>query len=322
MKENPSTVLIGCGEMAVSYAQVLQALGQPFDVIGRRPEACAAFAAKTGHVPAAGGIEAAVSRGGISHHSAIVAVDVESLADVTQRLIAAGVRRILVEKPGGLDLVQISATANLASSHGAEVYVAYNRRFYSSTRKVEALLAEDGGSRSLSFEFTEWSHVIEPLPTPLRVKHQWFLANSTHVCDLAFFLAGFPRTLTALTAGTLPWHPLGSIFVGCGETSTKTLFSYHSNWESAGRWGVEICTDKRRLLLRPLESVSQQLRGQLTLTALDLDDALDKKFKPGLFAQVTAFLDRDSSRLLSISEQMGHVAEVYRRMVGAAPQSA
>ena len=35
-------------------------------------------------------------------------------------------------------------------------------------------------------------------------------------------------------------------FVGAGETEKGVLFSYISNWESAGRWGIELLTKKRR----------------------------------------------------------------------------
>ena len=308
-------LLVGSGRMALDYAKVLQALGIPFDVIGRRPETCAAFAAKTGVEPLSGGLIAAFARLVTCPQSAIVTVDVEQLASVTEYLLIRGVRRILVEKPAGLNAAEIAATARLAKQKGAEVFVAYNRRFYASTQKARELIVADGGVTSFFFEFTEWSHQIATLPTPKPVKRQWFLCNSSHVCDLAFFLCGGPSELSTHSKGALDWHPAGAQFVGCGVSVTGAPFSYHSNWESAGRWGVEICTRKRRLYLRPLEALSEQMRGDLVLAPVPLDDRLDKEFKPGIYEQTRAFLGGNDAGLLPIEDHARCAAEVYAHMV-------
>ena len=312
---SPSVLLVGCGEMAVSYARVLKALDTPFEVIGRRREACAAFAEKTGITPRPGGVAAVAGR--LPQQTAIVAVNIDQLAAVVRQLLEAGVRNILVEKPGGLNAAEISATAGFAAPSDARIFVAYNRRFYASVQKARELIAADGGATSFFFEFTEWSHLITDLPQPPAVKQEWFLANASHLCDLAFYLGGFPAQLTAHSSGTLDWHPRGAQFTGCGISRTGALFAYHSNWESAGRWGLEICTAKRRLYLRPLELLHEQMRGELTLNPVPLDDQLDKKFKPGLHAQTKAFLEGGSAtpELLTLKEQARHVAEVYCRMV-------
>ncbi len=311
---NQSILLVGCGEMALHYAKVLRAMQIPFDVIGRRSETCAAFAAETGITPLSGGIHAAISQRA-GHKMAIVAVNVDQLSSVTECLLTHGLERILVEKPAGLNAAEIAATTLLAKQKGASVFVAYNRRFYVSTRKAREIIASDGGVASFFFEFTEWSHVIEKLPSPKFVKREWFLANSTHVCDLAFFLCGFPDSLTTHTQGALDWHPAGARFVGCGITKEGALFSYHSNWESAGRWGIEICTNKRRLYLRPLETLSEQMRGQLTLAPVSLDDRLDKEFKPGLYEQTKAFLEKKDADLLPIENHVRYTTEVYSNIV-------
>jgi len=321
MKAPKTVLLVGCGEMAVSYASVLRAFGADFSVIGRGEAACAKFSAQTGIIPLSGGVELAATKGLLQAQTAIVAVNVDQLAPVTDRLIASGVKRILLEKPGGLNQPEIIAIDQRATAHQAEVFVAYNRRFYASVRQARELIAADGGATSLFFEFTEWSHLIAPLPTAAAVKSEWFLANSSHVCDLAFFLGGFPVSLAAECRGALAWHPAGAQFAGCGITDTGAVFAYHSNWESAGRWGVEICTARRRLHLRPLETLHEQMRGELVLRPVPLEKQMDKDFKPGLHAQTRAFLEGAgaASGLLPLSEQVRHITEVYRRMVPIRP---
>lgn len=320
----PPLLLVGCGAMALHYAKVLQVLGVPFQAIGRSIDVCAKFAAQTGTQPMPGGLaEGLRILNGVSQ-SAIVAVTVDQLTGVTQQLLGHGVRRILVEKPAGLNTAEIRATAQLAASKGADVFVAYNRRFYASTARAREIIQSDGGATSFHFEFTEWSHQIEPLPTPAHVKRRWFLANSTHVCDLAFFLCGFPAEFSAYSGGSLAWHPAGSRFVGCGISEAGVLFSYHSNWESAGRWGIEICTSKRRLYLRPLEALSEQLRGQLAQVPLALEDQHDKTFKPGLYEQTRQFLEGRFVDLLRLEDHANIAASVYDRIVsdsGVAPHA-
>jgi predicted dehydrogenase len=312
---HPSLLLVGCGDMAFQYAKVLQALRVPFAAIGRRPETCAAFTEKTGVTALSGGLESALERTDIRPEAAIITVNMDQLARATDCLLGRGVPRILVEKPAGLNAAEITSAALLLKQAGSRVFVAYNRRFYASVRKARELIELDGGVTSFAFEFTEWSHQIEALPTPFHIKKEWFLGNSTHVCDLAFFLCGQPVELSTRSRGALAWHPAGAQFVGCGVSTTGALFSYHSNWESAGRWGLEICTRKRRLYLRPLETLSEQARGTLALVPVIIDDRLDKEFKPGLYEQTRAFLEGADGDLLPIGDQARHVAEVYARMV-------
>jgi predicted dehydrogenase len=314
MSQTP-LLLVGCGDMGLQYAKILQTLQVPFDAIGRRPESCATFAAKTGVTPLSGGIEAALAHTNKKYQSAIVTVNLDQLAAATQALINAGVQRILVEKPAGLNAAEITATAKLAKEKGVQVFVAYNRRFYASTRRAREIIKADGGATSFFFEFTEWSHVIEKLPSPESVKKSWFLANSTHVCDLAFFLGGFPASLTTHVRGGLDWHPQGAQFVGCGVSRLGALFSYHSNWESAGRWGVEVCTEKRKLYLRPLEGLNEQIRGQIPLTPVVLEDRYDKDFKPGLYEQTRAFVENRDADLLTLTEHAQHAATIYTQIV-------
>ena len=52
-------------------------------------------------------------------------------------------------------------------------------------------------------------------------------------------------------------------FSGAGISISGALFSYQANWQSAGRWSVEILTKKNRLILCPLEELKVQKRGVL-----------------------------------------------------------
>ena len=306
--------VIGAGTMAQDYAKVLRSLEQKFEVIGRGSSSADRFKLVVGHDVVHGGVSQALAATA-APQQAIVAVGVEQLAVATIELIKAGTRRILLEKPGGLNTVEIKAIVLAATKHGAEVLIAYNRRFYASTAMARELIARDGGATSVIFEFTEWSHVIESLVKTPDVKKAWFLGNSTHVVDLAFHLCGFPKEWCSWHGGALDWHPSAARFCGSGLTEQGVFFSYHADWQAPGRWGVEVLTRKQRLILRPLEQLQVVPLGSVKMDSIEIDDRLDKEFKPGLHDQVKAFLTRDVRLFCTIEEQLRH-CRVYDEMAG------
>ena len=306
--------LVGAGSMAQEYAKVLNGLGQEFEVIGRNAASAKQFELATGHSVRQGGVGNALAASD-APAQAIVAVSVEQLANVAINLIEAGTRRVLLEKPGALNVAEMRALQQTAAKHEAEVMIAYNRRFYASTNLARKLIAEDGGATSCTFEFTEWSHTVVPMALAPGVKEAWFLSNSSHVADLAFHLCGFPSDWRAWHGGSLSWHPAASRFCGSGITDQGVFFSYHADWEAPGRWGVEVLTRKRRLVFRPMEQLHVIHLGSTKMVSMELDDQLDKKFKPGVCEQVKAFQGRDSSLFCTVDEQLRHCA-IYNEMAG------
>jgi hypothetical protein len=311
--------LVGSGPMAQAYAKVLQAQKRDFCVIGRGTESAARFREATGIEVSPGGVEAWLDAHGDAPPTAIVAVNASMLADVSGQLLRAGTRRLLIEKPGALDRLSLEAIQRAAAETGVEVFIAYNRRFYASTLAAEQLVAEDGGLASFHFEFTEWTHRIGVGSRPAAELAAWFIANSTHVVDLAFHLGGLPTQWQAWSGGELEWHPAGAIFCGAGMTGRGAFFSYHANWQSAGRWSVELMTRRHRLHLRPMESLGVQAIGSLDIKPATLEDALDQEFKPGIYRQTTAFLDGDSAdRLPALADHARFWDGVLAVMAGGA----
>jgi len=307
--------LIGAGGMAQDYAKVLQELGRPFVVVGRGGASAEKFAIATGVVAVPGGLEAFLATRPARPEAAIVAVSVEQVANTTAALLRYGVPRVLAEKPLALYLEDLEEIANLAGRSGIRLAVAYNRRFFVSVAKARELIAADGGVRSFHFEFTEWAHKIAPLTKGPGVKERWALANSSHVMDLAFHLGGWPEQLEYRRAGALPWHPAGANFAGCGATANNVLFTYQANWDAPGRWGVELLTDRHRLILRPLETLQVQERGSVAINPVDCHDPAEERHKPGLLRQVEAFLG-DGTSLLATLEEYRRLFNICCRIAG------
>lgn len=301
--------LIGAGPMAIDYINVLNSLNTPYKVIGRGADSANECRTKTCAEVITGGLDGYLSGCSEIPLYAIVAVGIEELANVTKTLLRKGVKKLLIEKPGGINSDEINFVLKETQMQKAEVYIAYNRRFYSSVKKAQEIIGADGGVTSFNFEFTEWSHQIVNIEKEPGIKENWLLANSSHVIDLAFFLGGKPKTMTCYKAGGLNWHPSGSIYAGAGISENGALFSYQANWEAPGRWGIEILTRKHRLIFRPIEKLQVQNTGSVAIQEVPIDDDIDRKFKPGLYAQVKAFMDNDALRLVTISEHcinVGH----------------
>lgn len=310
--------LIGVGAMGREYAKVLAALNCEYTAVGRGESSAVAFEAATGHTVVREGLEAFLSSSPALPEAAIVAVGIDQLAGAAEALMKYGVRKILLEKPGVGSLHEIDTLYRQAQQTDSTVVLAYNRRFYSSTFKAEEIIAQDGGVVSFNFEFTEWTHTIDPNQYSQVACRHWLLGNSSHVIDTAFFLGGEPKELSCYTAGAgkLDWHPNATIFAGAGITERGALFNYGAAWQSPGRWVIEILTRKHRLYFKPMETLQIQEIGSVAVNPVEIDNRLDIDFKPGFYLQTQAFLAGDYTRFCTVAQQKDHIERYYKAMSG------
>ena len=313
--KNVDVLLIGAGYMAVEYAKVLKDLNRKFIVVGRGEESAKKFEEKTGIQVHRGGLNDFISTHDTLPSYAIIAVNAPNLAEACLSLLQCGVKNILVEKPGALNFEDFQKIRKIMKEKSAEVSVAYNRRFYASVRKVAEIIKEDGGVTSFQFEFTEWLHVLEESGRLAEVLPYLFFSNSTHVVDLAFFLCGKPKEITCYKMATMPKYTYSSLFAGVGISEHNAPFTYQANWMAPGRWGVEILTNKHRLILRPLEKLQIQHLKSVKTDFVEIEDSLDNLYKPGLFLETQAFLDKNENfkNLCSFEEQC-NMLHIYKEM--------
>jgi predicted dehydrogenase len=302
--------------MAIEYSKVLLAMNKKFIVVGRGSKSALLFEQKTGIIPELGGLDLYLKEKKLNKNTlAIIATGTETLMSIIHQLLKSGVEKILVEKPAAISIDELLENEQFLKPYESSIFIAYNRRFYASVIEAQKLITEDGGLESMHFEFTEWAHTIEPLKKAQGVKKNWFFANSTHVVDLAFFIAGNPKKIKCFSkSGKLNWHDKTN-FVGAGETEKGVLFSYISNWESAGRWGLELLTENRRIYLKPMENIYIQQKGSIQVVEHKIDLSLDQNFKPGLYKQVEAFIMGKEGRLLTIKDHIFNSKMIYSPML-------
>ena len=111
------------------------------------------------------------------------------------------------------------------------------------------------------------------------------------------------------------WNNSTAIYCGAGKTKNGAMFSYSSNWKSAGRWSIELLTAKGKYILCPLEMLFFQKKGSLEVNEIKLNDKHDKHFKPGFYKQVKAFTsNKISNKLLSLSKYMDMI-HTYKKIL-------
>lgn len=299
----------------MEYSKVLDALEIEHTIIGRGEASAAKFEeARPGKQVVRGGIDAFLKTQPAMPDSAIVAVGFHELFDVSKALVEYGVKRIFIEKPGADNLDKIKKLNDLANEKGAKCFLAYNRRFYSSLLKAEEIIREDGGVTSFNFEFTEWLHVFQAFYDKIELKEILF-GNSFHVIDTAFFLGGEPVEMNCYTQ-TLDGDDFPQIFAGAGRTDKGALFCYQANWGAPGRWVVEILTKRHRLYFKPMETLQIQEMKSVRVNPVEIDDHLDKEFKPGFFLETKAFLEEDDDRLCPLDYQSKRMDFVFNSICG------
>jgi predicted dehydrogenase len=301
--------------MAKAYFKILKALDVDTTVIGRGKASAAAFEEAMGQPVVTGGIESADdSFWDANFTHAIVAVPVENLAGSTAFLIDKAVPEILTEKPAGVTPEEVSGLLDHArkSSSGSNIYVAYNRRFYPSTRKAKELIKEHGGATSFAFEFSEYSVKIEPAPKKDIVKKNWFYANSTHVVDMAFFIAGAPKSVITQNSGSLSWTDT-AIFMGMGQSTDDVPFSYSANWGGAPRWSVSITTDEGTLELQPLEKVFFRSKENFSRVEIEIPAEAVEDGKVGVTNMLLSFFaEEHDPDLITLEEHDAFMSGPYK----------
>ena len=306
--------LVGSGQMGAEYAKILNTLNIKYKVIGRGKKSASVFRKNTNKEVVTGGLKEILKKLS-APKNAIVAVNVEKLKETTELLLKHGTKRILLEKPGGINFSEIFSLYQLSLKKRSKVFIAYNRRFYSSVMKLKNLCQNKNKISNIFFDFSEWSHVVEKAQQKKTVKSKWLIANSSHVIDLAFYLAGKPKQLNVYKKGSLKWHKTASSFCGSGLTEKGIIFSYNSDWKSPGRWGLEIMTSNYRFILRPLESLKFIKKASIKIKDIRLKNKYDIKFKPGLYFQTKNFLEFQEENLCTLKQQVKNI-EIYSKIGG------
>ena len=278
--------VIGAGKMARLHLQTLKAMP------GVRLAAICNRSSDTGHELAREfGIESVYNNvarmlGETSPDAAFIAVSHAATSQVASEVLDAKVP-CLVEKPAGYSAEEVAHLVSLAASAGVVNLVGVNRRYYGSINQALLAVSQQGAVRGILVEAHE--PILEyrsrgQLDTWIYDK--WMVANTIHAIDLLRMVGGdvaeikvFAKSIDELGADS---------FSAAIQFENGMLGNFVAHSNSTRRFGLKIYGEGVAAELYPLERgfVSYDTGSSVKLRP----DWTDTRFKPGLYAQNSAFL--------------------------------
>lgn len=228
------------------------------------------------------------SRYNKKHDLVIVATPIPLLIPAVEFALKIGNNNILVEKPGSLYYKKLLTLAKKTKTK--KIRVAYNRIAYTNFYKLKSLVKKEGGITSCRFTFTEWLNRINFKKYQKDEYALWGISNSLHVITMAMELIGMPKKISCYNEGFLKWHKSGKMFVGCGISEKNIPFSYHADWGSGGRWGIEIMTKENMYQLIPLEELYVIPKYSVERHQVQVKSSFSN-IKPGLVEEIALMLN-------------------------------
>ncbi|MBS3926360.1 MAG: Gfo/Idh/MocA family oxidoreductase [Nitrosarchaeum sp.] len=306
-----SVLVIGSGLIAEQYALALKSFGiSKVTILSNTKENVAKLCSKFDFTPLSGGFEKNLPN--IPKQDlVIIATPISLLLPCLESALESSQTNILVEKPGSLYRKEFQPIIEKYSS--AKIRIGYNRLLYPNLLRLKELVQNDGGITSCKFTLTEWTHKINFEKDSSDVYARWGIANTLHVISMVVDLIGMPKEISSYQSGHLDWHPSGSIFVGSGISDSNIPFSYHADWNSNDRWGIEIMTDKNSYRLIPLEDLYVCHKGTINWEKIHTTCAFPG-IKPGLAEEIAVMLDDNLSQkidlpTLSAASKLNQLAE-------------
>lgn len=195
---------------------------------------------------------------------------------------------ILAEKPVGYNYEQANQLFNIVQHRKDSIFVALNRRHYSSTREVLRQINAEPGERVVVVNDQEDSDSALAEGRPVQIVENWMYANSIHLIDyFTIFCRGEVENIKRVA----PWKGLGTEIVVCEiEYSSGDKGVYLSYWNRPHPWIVSISSKNRWWEVRPIESAAVTSRASRIPTAIEKNE-WDIQFKPGMRRQAEEFVN-------------------------------
>lgn len=222
--------------------------------------------------------------------------------------------KILFEKPAGHTLELATEVRRFAEKNGKTAHVALNRRFNSSTRTALSRLREDDSPRFIQVADQQDLRAAEAYGHPREVVDNFMFANSIHVIDLIRF---FGRGHIDEVIVDRPWDRDRTFIQGASiHFSSGDFARYDAVWQGPGPWSCSVTTRQRRLEMRPLETLSEQVSGSRQTNSIQLSSD-DIEYKAGFKEQAKAAIGlfhggTDLPSLADGLETMKLINAIYR----------
>ena len=293
--------LVGAGRISVEYLRVLKKFNYKIIIITRSKKRLNDFAKIHKNIEMYhGGIHNFLSNKPKIPQKVIITTNARYLFKITKLLLNFGIKSILVEKPGSLNLKNLKTLHRLIKKKKSKCFIAYNRRFYGSVNYIKKIIKKKK-IRSIYFDLTEWIYNINTLNYSKSELNKWFIYNSSHIIDLVFSLIGHPKKLNLFFKDKIQWHK--PVFLqGHGISQKNIPFIYRSDWLSFGRWEIRVYFKDFVINLKPIEIVQIEYTKKRKIIIKNFK--YEKKFKAGFYSMCSSFINNDYKNLCSFEEQI------------------
>ncbi len=286
---NKSSLIIGGGEISKHHILALTKLGvTDITVISDKGKNISTFCKREKIKLLIGGFKknlANIEKKDLT----IIATPIPEILSATKIATECDQTNILIEKPGSLFSKELEHASKSLSKF--QIRVGFNRLVYPNFYKLKNLCEKEGGITSCRFTFTERISKID-FKKMSDVYKRWGISNSLHPISMAFELIGLPKKIHTQQFGNLKWHPTGSVFVGYGLSKRGIPFSYHADWGSGGRWGIEVNTSKNSYQLIPLEDLFVCKKDTGVWNQVKFEKSFSD-IKQGIAEEIAIMLDDD-----------------------------
>jgi predicted dehydrogenase len=209
----------------------------------------------------------------------------------------------LIEKPIGHNLSESIEILKMFSELNKKAFASFNRRFFSSTRKVLSSINNSSSKRLISIVDQE-----DPMATWEGIREKklidyWMYANSIHLIDYFRILGrGEIKNVT----NVIPWDKCKQTFVSAKiEYESGDIGLYQATWGMAGPWSVSVTNLDGYFELKPLETGYIQKYGDKKAEIIAED--IDLNFKPGLYFQALEIIkafNKDVNKLVDLEDSL------------------
>ena len=214
----------------------------------------------------------------------IVAVNEHSTFSILKKIYKLKCPK-LFEKPLGYNYKQSELIKKFINKNNVKnVYVALNRRFYSSTLKAKDLIKRVNGKRFIKINDQQVQKYNN------FVNENMMYGNSIHLID---YIANFTRGNLYKINKIKKFKSKKFDEVVCKlsfKSGDEVL--YYCNWNSPGNWSVSITQKNQRCEMKPLENLNyQKLDNFKKIKRISFEfDKFEKKYKAGFYNMIKEFL--------------------------------
>ena len=217
----------------------------------------------------------------------LVAISPDNLKKVSKAIFSYP-WKCLVEKPIGINYKETLKIYNQSKKSRKKIFVAFNRRYYSSTKNLLKRLSKSPNEKRIVVIEDQQNIINLKKRFNKKILDNFMYVNSVHLIDYLTFLC---RGKVIKIQKFSKWKKNSKIKVSCKITfSSGDIAYYYALWNLPGPWSIRVFGSNNSYQLKPLEKFLISKNNSIKFFEYIDKDKDDVKFKPGLKKMNSEFI--------------------------------